>query len=126
MKKLFKFILVIAVIGAGVYIYMIQKGHNLESILNTPKKIELRANCSEIENLLVTSTVNLTVTNLFERTHNNVTVRITAYDNDNNIVKQKNIVFERTLEPNSSLSKPILLPAKTKKCDCVILDSNPN
>ncbi len=126
MKKLFKFILVIAVIGAGVYIYMIQKGHNLESILNTPKKIELRANCSEIENLLVTSTVNLTVTNLFERTHNNVTVRITAYDKDDNIVKQKNIVFERTLKPNSSLSKPILLPAKTKKCDCVILDSNPN
>ena len=126
MKKLFKFILVIALIGAGIYIYMIQKGHNLESILNTPKKIELRANCSEIENLLVTSTANLTVTNLFERTHNNVTVRITAYDKDDNIVKQKNIVFERTLEPNSSLSKPILLPIKTKKCNCVILNSSPN
>ncbi len=126
MKKLFKFIVVIALIGAGIYIYMIQKGHNLESILNTPKKIELRVSCSDIENLLVTSTANLTVTNLYERTHTNVTVRITAYGSDGNILKQKNIVFERTLEPNGSLTKPILLPAKTKKCDCVILDSTPN
>lgn len=126
MKKLFKFIFVIAIIGAGIYIYMIQNGHNLESMLNTPKKIELRADCSEIENMLVTSSTNLTITNLFERTHNNVIVKVTAYDKYSDIIKQKNITFERTLEPNGSLTKSILLPAKTKSCDCIILDSNPN
>ncbi|MDO9399676.1 MAG: hypothetical protein Q7T79_03275 [bacterium] len=105
---------------------MTQNGHSLESILNTPKKIELRADCSEIENMLVTSTTNLIVTNLFERTHNNVIVSVTAYNKNSDIIKQKNITFERTLEPNGSLTKQVLLPAKTKSCDCIILDSNPN
>ncbi|NLP57216.1 hypothetical protein [Lutibacter sp. B1] len=126
MKKPVKFVVVTLLIIAGVYIYMTQNGHNLESILNTPKKIELKADCSKIENLLLTSSTELTVTNLLGRTHNNVTVRITAYDSNNNILKQKNVVFERTLEPNGSLKKPVLLPAKTSKCDCIVLDSNPD
>lgn len=117
--------LVLALIGGGFYVYMVQKGHNLESILNTPKKIELKVECSEVENLLVTSTATLTITNLFERTHKNVTVRVTAYDKNDYVLKQKNITFENTLQPNGSLNKTILLPAKTKRCEGIIIDSNP-
>lgn len=126
MKKLLKFILVIILLFAGFYIYMSQKGHTLQSILNTPKKIELKAECSNFENLIITSSVNLTVTNLFTRTHNSVTVQVIAYDKNNGIVKQKNVVFENTLNPKSSLSKIVLLPAKAKSCECIVVDSNPN
>lgn len=125
MKKIFKLILVLVLIGGGFYVYMVQKGHNLESILNTPKKIELKVACSEVENLVVTSTATLTLTNLFERTHKNVTIRVTAYDKNNNVLKQKNVIFENTLQPNDSLKKTILLPAKTKRCESIIIDSNP-
>jgi len=126
MKKLFKFIIIITLIGAGFYIYMTQNGHNLKSILNTPKKIELRVESSGVENLLVTSSTNITVTNLFERTHNNVTVRVTAYDKNDYVVKQKNVTFENTLMPNGSLTKLIFLPAKARRCECIVIDSNPN
>lgn len=125
MNKPLKFILVIVLLFAGFYIYMLQKGHNLQSILNTPKKIELKAECSNFENLVITSSVNLTVTNLFTRTHNNVTVQVTAYDKDNGIVKQKNVVFENTLNPKSNVSKIVLLPAKAKRCECIVVDSTP-
>lgn len=104
---------------------MTQKGHNLESIVNTPKKIELKAECSDLKNLLIVSTVNLTIKNLYNRTHRNVTSKVTAYDKNGDIIKQRTIVFDETLEANSNLSKVIRLPYKTKSCDCIVLNSNP-
>ena len=104
---------------------MTKKGHNIESIINTPKKIELTAKCTELQNLLIVSTVNLTVKNLYNRIHRDVTARVTAYDNNNNIIKQRNIIFDEILNSNSSLSKILRLPSKTKRCDCIILNSNP-
>ena len=125
MKKIFKLILIILVIVAGIYFYMTTIGHDLESILNTPKKIELKAECTDLENLLIVSIANLTVKNLYNRTHKDVTSKVTAYDKNGNIIKQRTIVFNETLQSNSSLTKIIRLPAKTKRCDCIIIDSNP-
>lgn len=125
MKKIFNFILVLALIGGGFYIYMTKNGHDHDSILNTLKKIELKVESSEVENLLVTSSTNVTVSNLFERTHNNVTVRLTAYDENNNIVRQKNIIFDESLEPNGSLTKLIFLPSRARRCECIVIDSTP-
>lgn len=104
---------------------MTKKGHDLESILNTPKKIELTAECTDLQNLLIVSTANLTVKNLLNRTHKDVTTRVTAYDINGNILKQRTILFDKTLRANSSLKKLIRLPYKTKRCDCVILNSFP-
>lgn len=112
--------------GGGIYIYLTQNGHNLESILNTPDKIDLSVNCSAVESLILTSTVEITVNNSSSRSHKNVTVHVTAYDKKGNIIKQKDPVFVRNLGPNASLSKTITLPAKTVECDCVILDSDPD
>jgi hypothetical protein len=125
MKKFFVFILILALIGGGIYIYLTRNGHNMESILNTPDKIDLSVKCSAIESLILTSTVEVTVNNSSSRTHKNVTVHVTAYDKNGNIVKQKDNTFSRTLGPNASLTKTITLPAKTVECDCVILDSDP-
>ncbi|MFT5818842.1 MAG: hypothetical protein ACI8ZM_000063 [Crocinitomix sp.] len=126
MKKFLVFILLLAMAGGGIYIYLTQNGHNLESILNTPDKIDLSVNCSAVESLILTSTVEITVNNSSSRSHKNVTVHVTAYDKKGNIIKQKDPVFVRNLGPNASLSKTITLPAKTVECDCVILDSDPD
>lgn len=112
-------------IAVGFY-FLKEKGYNLDSILNKTKTYELTAECSNIENLVVTSVTELTVTNKGNKNQNDVVVRLTAYDKNNDIIKQKNIRFERTLQANSSLSKPITLPSKAVKCNCVILDSQPN
>ncbi len=125
MKKFFVFILILALAGGGIYFYLTQNGHNMESIMNTPDKIDLSVNCSAVESLILTSTVDVTVENSSSRTHKNVTVHVTAYDKKGNIIKQKDNTFARTLGPNASLSKTITLPAKTVDCDCVILDSDP-
>lgn len=125
MKKFFLFILILALVGGGFYIYLTQNGHTMESILNTPDKIDLSVNCSDVESLILATTVEVTVSNSSSRTHKNVTVHVTAYDNKGNIIKQKDNTFTRTFGPNASLSKTITLPAKTVECDCVVLDSDP-
>jgi hypothetical protein len=125
MKKFLIFILILGCAGGGIYIYLIQNGHTTESILNTPDKIDLSVNCSPIESLILTATAEVTINNSSIRNHKNVTVHITAYDKNGNIIKQKDTQFLRDLEPNGFLSKTITLPAKTVECDCVILDSNP-
>lgn len=116
--------LFIALIIAIAFIYLSQQGYNNRSMLNLPSTVDLSVACP-YENVLFTSAVDLTVTNNGSRTHNGVTIRLTAYDKNDNIIKQKNVVFERTLEPYSSLSKPATLPAKTRRCDCVVESSNP-
>lgn len=105
---------------------MLNKGYDPSDVMNTPKTIDLSVDCSDLTNLLVTSTVNVTVSNNSSRTHNNVAVQLIGYDSDGNIIKQKTTTFDRTLEPNGSLTKPMTLPAKTKRCDCIVKNSEPN
>ncbi len=126
MKKILIGLLVIALMAAIGYIVLQKKGYDTNSIINTPQTVDLSVTCSEPSNALITSVVNVTVQNNSSRTHNDVTVRLTAYDSDGNIIKEKTTTFDRTLEPNSSLSKPVTLPARTKRCDCVIESSNPS
>jgi len=129
MKKLGTIILAIALLAAIAYIYLLQNGYDIKTLFDKPKtaikRIELRANCSPVQNLLVTSTVDVKVKNFLNRFHNNVTVRVTAYDKNNKIIKKKNVVFEETLLPKDSLVKPILLPAKARTVKCVFLKSTP-
>jgi len=134
MKNLFKIILAIALIAAVAYIFLLQYGYDINDIKAlfdksktevTVKRVEIRSKCSGVVNLLVTSTVDVTVKNYYNRAHNNVTVRVTAYDKKNKIIKQKDIVFEETLMPHDSITKPILLPAKARKTKCVFVKSSP-
>lgn len=104
---------------------MQKNGIKTDSILNTPETIDLTVNCSAVTNLLITSEVTVEVLNNSSRTHNDVTVRITGYDSNGNITKEKETTFNRTLSPNGSLSKPISMPAKTKTCNCALVSSNP-
>jgi len=126
MKRFFIFILLVALVGAGIVIYMMRQGHDFESILNTPDKYDLRIECSDVENLLLTTTVNATVRNTSDRKHEDITIRITGYDSDGIITKQKETTFLRVLGPQEDMMKPITLPAKTVSCDCIIISSNPN
>jgi len=129
MKKLVTIILAIALVAAIAYIYLLQSGYDIKAFFDKPKiaikRIELRADCSPVQNLLVTSTVNVKVKNFLNRSHNNVTVRVTAYDKNKKVIKRKNIVFEETLLAHDSLVKPILLPAKARTAKCVFIKSNP-
>ncbi len=125
MKKGIFTLLVFSLIAAIGFIIMQQNGIKTDSIINTPETIDLTVNCSEVNNLLITSQVTVEVLNNSSRTHNNVTVRITGYDKNGDITKEKETTFDRTLAPNGSLSKPITLPAKTKSCKCALVSSSP-
>jgi len=125
MKKALIIILIIACLAGAVYIYLINTGHTNESILNTPNKIALNVKCGEVENMLVTSIVKLTVNNNSSREHKNVTIRVVAYDKKRNTIKEQETVFLRTLTSHGNLTKTVTLPAKTKSCDCVVLNSTP-
>jgi len=124
MSRFTKITLIVALIASIGYILLRENGFNSNSILNSPTTIDLSVNCSQIENLLVTSTTKVTVNNISSRTHENVSVLVTGYDSEGNITKQKKATFERVLYSNSSLAKTVTLPAKTKTCDCVIESSN--
>jgi hypothetical protein len=125
-KKILKLSLFLIIISGICYFILKENGFNLDSILNKSKTYELYAECPKIENLLLTSVTGLRVTNNGGKIHKDVKVRITAYDKNGDIVKQKSVEFFRNLHPYKSFSKVITLPTKTKKCDCVVLDSKIN
>lgn len=91
----------------------------------TPETIDLTVDCSNVSDLLVTASVDVNVTNLSSRNHNDVSVKITAFDESGNNIKEKYTTFERTLPANGNLSKPVLLPASTSRCECELVSSNP-
>jgi len=125
MKKILIALLVLAVVGGGGYIYMIENGYTFDSITNTHNTIDIGVSCGNVENALVTSTVTVTVNNYSSRIHSNVEVRLVAYDKRGNIIKEKNTVFFRDLNEHGSLMKVVTLPAKAVSCDCVVSDSSP-
>lgn len=121
MKALIRLLLVIVILG-GIVLFFFSRYNNTSL---TPQTIDLTVDCSEVDNVLVTSTVNVVVSNLSSRSHNDVSVRINAYDESGNLLKEKFTTFSRTLEPNSRFDKPVTLPAGTKRCDCKIVSSHP-
>lgn len=121
MRALLKLILFIVVIG-GLVLYVVSRLNNTSF---SPQTIDLSVDCQEVDNVLVTSTVNVVVRNLSSRSHSDVSVQIRAFDEAGNVLKEKYTTFTRTLAPNSSFDKPVTLPAATKRCDCQIVSSNP-
>ncbi len=121
MKGLFKLLLFVLLIG-GIVLYVVSR-HNNTSF--TPQTIDLTVDCSDLENVLVTSTVNVVVKNLSSRSHNDVSVKIVAFDEAGKVLKEKYTTFSRTLSPDSNFDKPVTLPAETKRCDCKIVSSHP-
>lgn len=124
MKNTIIIILLFALVGTGAYIYLSKRGYSGTAIINKPWNYDLSVDCSGVADMIVTSEVNVTVSST-DRNHNAVRVLITAYDKRNNIVKEKSTTFERTLTRRESLTKPVMLPGGTKRCDCVIESSVP-
>jgi len=125
MKRTLIVILLIALVGCIGYIVLQKNGYNDRSIQNLPETIGLQVNCSEPQDIVVSKQINVSITNSSSREHRDVTVRITGYDAEGNLTKEKTSKFERALGPGSSISKPITLPYKTYTCKCVIESSNP-
>ena len=121
MKAFLKLLLFVGVL-CGIALYVISRKNNTSF---TPQTIDLAVDCSDLNNLLVTSTVNVDVRNLSSRSHSDISVKITAFDGAGNVLKEKNTTFTRTLAPNSTFDKPVTLPADTKRCDCKIVSSHP-
>lgn len=121
MKAFIKVLLFMAVIG-GLVLYVVSRQNNTSF---TPQTIDLSVDCTELDNVLVTSTVNVVVKNLSSRSHSDVSVQIKAFDEAGNVLKEKYTTFSRTLSPSSTFDKPVTLPAETKRCDCKIVSSHP-
>ena len=121
MKAFIRLILLVVVIG-GIVLYAVSQLNNTSF---SPQTIDLSVDCSELDNILVTSTVNVAVKNLSFRSHSDVSVKIRAFDEAGNVLKEKYTTFTRTLAPKSIFDKPVTLPAATKRCDCKIVSSHP-
>ena len=121
MKAFFRLLLIILVLG-GIALYVVSRRNNTSF---TPQTIDLTVDCQNVDNILVTSTVNVAVKNLSSRSHNDISVKIVAYDEAGKVLKEKYTTFSRTLAPNSIFDKPVTLPAETKRCDCTIVSSHP-
>lgn len=121
MKALIRLILLIVVVG-GIVLYVVSRQNNTSF---TPQTIDLAVDCSDLANVLVTSTVNVEVRNLSSRSHSDVSVQVRAFDEGGNMIKEKFTTFSRTLLPNSRFDKPVTLPSETKRCDCKIVSSHP-
>ncbi len=103
-----------------IILYFFTKYNNSSVSIGT---IDLRANCSGVTRLAITATVSVGVENLTSRPHNNVTVKVMAFDKNGDFFKDVYTTFDRTLQPNGSLSKIVFLPAKTHRCTCEIVSS---
>ena len=121
MKTIVKIILAIVVIG-GIVLFVISRQNNTAF---STKTIDLSVDCSDLDKILVTSAVNVAVKNNSFRSHKDISVKITAYDEAGNVVKEKFTTFARTLPPSSIFDKPVTLPTTTKRCDCKIVSSTP-
>lgn len=123
MKKLAFFIFLILLVVGGIYAYMRYNGHTNESIINTVKHIELKANCAITESTLIGSAARVTVQNLSGKDRENVQVRIIAYDTDGAVIQQKDRSILRPVLANGSISKIVTLPKNAASCNCIILSS---
>ncbi|MBD2755549.1 hypothetical protein [Spirosoma validum] len=121
MKALIRLILLIVIVG-GIVLYVVSRQNNTSF---TPQTIDLAVDCSDLANVLVTSTVNVEVRNLSSRSHSDISVQVRAFDDNGTMLKEKYTTFSRTLLPNSQFDKPVTLPAETKRCDCKIVSSQP-
>jgi len=119
-KKVIIFIMAVCLIGGGLFIYFKDNGHTAETILNSAQNLQVKVDCSSIKNHKLASSVNVTVDNNSDKPRTNVSVRVTAYDKNGDIVKQKVTTFLREIGAKESITKTVTLPAKARTCDCVL------
>lgn len=120
MKALFRILVVVLLIGGALYLFTRINNTSLK-----PETIDLTVECPPVDDMLVTATVDVTVSNLSSRSHKDVSVKIIAYDENDSVLKEKYTTFERTLSPHASFSKPVTLPVRTQRCSCEVVSSNP-
>ncbi|GAB3015414.1 hypothetical protein [Spirosoma pulveris] len=121
MKALVRLLLFVLIVG-GIGLFVLSK-YNHTTL--KPQTIDLTVDCSDLDNILVTKAVNVTVRNLSSRSHRDVHVKIVAYDAAGKLVQEKFTTFSRTLPAHSLYDKPVTLSTATKRCDCTIVDSHP-
>jgi uncharacterized protein YxeA len=121
MKALIRLVVVVVILGGAALYFYTQYNHSSF----TPQTVDLAVDCSDLDNILVTSTVNVSVQNLSTRSHNDISVKIRAYDESGKLLKEKFTTFSRTLPAKGFFDKPVTLPAETKRCDCKIVSSHP-
>lgn len=124
MKKFIIAILILALLGAVIIIYLQNQGYDIESVIENPESIAVSASCSPVTDLLLATETNLTITNNSSSALNSVMVKIKGYDANGELVKEKTTTFTRTLYPKSTLTKPITMPARTIRCECLVISSN--
>lgn len=122
MKVIIRLLLIVVVIG-GIVLYVVSRKNNTSL---SPETIDLAVDCPEPDNILVASSVDVSVRNLSSRSHSDISVKLTAFDKSGKVLKEKYTTFSRTLPPHSIFDKPVTLPAGTKHCDCKIVSSHPN
>lgn len=121
MKVLFRLLVFILVVG-GIALFVVSKYNNTSL---KPETIDLTVDCSDLDNILVTKAVNVTVKNLSSRSHKDVSVKIVAFDAAGKVIQEKFTTFSRTLPAHSIYDKPVTLSTATKRCNCTIVDSHP-
>ncbi|GAA4449996.1 hypothetical protein GCM10023189_09940 [Nibrella saemangeumensis] len=120
MKALVRILLFVLLIGGALYLFA-----KLSNTTLSPETIDLTVDCPPVDDMLVTATVDVTVSNRSTRSHKDVSVKIIAYDEGGKVIREKYTTFDRTLAPHASFSKPVTLPARTQRCSCEVVSSNP-
>ncbi|GAA4406389.1 hypothetical protein GCM10023187_25770 [Nibrella viscosa] len=120
MKALFRILIIVLLIGGAIYLFA-----KLNNTSLSPDTIDLAVECPPVDDMLVTATVDVTVTNRSSRSHKDVSVKVIAYDEKDKVIKEKYTTFDRTLAAHASFSKPVTLPVRTKRCSCEVVSSHP-
>jgi hypothetical protein len=124
--KAARIIVIIGLLGYGGYVgYLMLNGHSFESAVNPSKTYDLKVSCSGFSSDIITSSVLVNISNSSNRIHNDIVVRVSAYDKKGNVIKVKEVELYRTLEAHDSKSKLVMLPAKARDCKCELVSSNP-
>jgi hypothetical protein len=112
-------------LGVSVAVLMNVTGASLEGMINIPNTIDLNLECSQVNYLVLASEVSLVVENLSDRTHDNVSVRITGFDKFGKQIIEKIVSYELAIGPRERIPKMVGLPAKVRSCKCELLSSRP-
>ena len=120
-------LLTVALIVALGYIILNESGSKT-GIDMLDKKIfdDVSVDCSEIEKNVVSAKVNVKVSNRTGQTIHGISVKATAYDERGNEIKSKTRSLNETLKPQSTITRTINFPKRTKSCKCVVESTTTN
>lgn len=112
---------VLALVAIALYVLMNINGKSLAGVVHIPETYDLSLNCPRQADILYS----FAVTNTGNRTHDNVSVRVSAYDKRGDLLVEKRVSYEWSLEPGQTLPKVVTLPLKAVTCQCEIINSDP-